>query len=246
MTAEAGTPFSIWARRWMRLAEYQGPRVPDEDDRIAELVALWHEPIPGDWSRGQDPRLLDPERHYLRTHTGGDKIPRGEHAIEHDILCPSPTDPPKDCLGARLVDGVNAVPLARDEGGGRAGNVEADMALLVRHDQEYRVLLVEVKTSSNNAWYAAVENLRQLKLFTQSPPAQGLFYERKNPGLPQALDTTAVVLAPIDFYTAAGAKDAAVSPAAKLFERMREETGFDARLATWDSHRRAVERYEPS
>lgn len=241
-----GAPFTAWSRSWMSLAEYRGRRVPDEEERIAQLVALWHEPILGSWERGVDARLLDAGRHYQRTHTGGSGMPRGEHAIEHEILCRSPADPTKTCLGGELIDGVNAVPLAKDAGGGRAGNVEADLALLVRRDLAYRILLVEVKATSNNAWYAAVENLRQLRLFTASRIARRLFHVRRNEGMPERLGTTAVVLAPLGFYTAAGAKREAVAPAAKLFTRMREETERDLVLATWDSRRRAIERYEPS
>src|SRR3712207_7489533 len=51
--------------------------------------------------------------------------PGGEHALEHEILCPEPNRSETSCLGFPVVDGVNAVPLARDDAGGRAGNVEA-------------------------------------------------------------------------------------------------------------------------
>jgi hypothetical protein len=56
--------------------------------------------------------------------------PRGEHAVEHAILALEPDSNVTTCLGERLLDGVNAVPLTKDAGGKRAGNVEADMLLL--------------------------------------------------------------------------------------------------------------------
>ena len=153
-----GMPFADWSERFMKCAQYTGTHVPDVDARVSQLVALWHEPILPGWERADDAPArrrppLPPHAHWWRPD------PRGEHAIEHDILCPSPADPSVRCLGARLVDGINAVPLARDAAGGRVANVEADMALLVRDDDDWRVLLVEVKVASNNAWYAADENL---------------------------------------------------------------------------------------
>ena len=64
--------------------------------------------------------------------------------------------------------------------------------------------------------------------------------------MPATLATTAVVLAPLAFYTAAGAQGAAVVPAERLFTRIRDETGYDARLATWDASTRAIEPYAVS
>jgi hypothetical protein len=149
------------------------------------------------------------------------------------------------CLGARLVDGVNAVPLAKDSGGGRSGNVEADMVLLVGRGRNFRLLLVEVKVESNNAWYAAVENLRQLKLFLHSTSPRDVFQHRLHElSIPDKLTTTAVVLAPREFYRAAGAKCAAVGPATRLLQKMSENhPEISAVLATWDPVSRTIERY---
>jgi hypothetical protein len=150
----------------MELAGFQGKHVPE--GRVELVHALWREPVPGVWKRDRDPRVLRPETRYCRTHTGGEGIPRGEHKIEHEILEPAPDLTPTTCFDARLIDGVNAVPLAKDAAGGRAGNVEADMLLLLEDEQHYRQVLVEVKDGSNHPWYAAVEALRQLRLFCEN------------------------------------------------------------------------------
>ncbi|MDQ3629994.1 MAG: hypothetical protein M3417_01700 [Actinomycetota bacterium] len=226
----------------MKVAEFRGRNVPSLDDRIEAIVALWSEPIPGLWKRDQDPRLLNPERRYCRTHTGGDRVPRGEHAIEQEILGSGPEITPTMCLGGRLIDGVNAVPLAKDAGGGRAGNVEADMLLLVADDSGYKQLLVEVKARSNHPWYAAVEVLRQLRLFSKSVAPQCLFHTRRpDLTLPHSLPTTAVVLAPAPFYSAPGRNAATIAPSEALLERLRTRFGVDARLATWDQSERLVQ-----
>lgn len=232
--------FSDWAARWIKLARYAGRQVPDLDTRIAAVVDLWREAIPPGWERDQDTRLLDARR-YCRGNHRADSVRRGEHAIEYDVLTPSPSATAATCLGARLVDGVNAVPLAKDAAGGRVGNVEADMLLLVRDGRGYRLHLVEVKVRSNNAWFAAIENLRQLRLFSESRKAQRLFHARRPElMLPGSLAVTAVVLAPAEFYGARGQKAEAVAPAQALLASLRAEEAVDARLATWESDHRVI------
>lgn len=106
----------------------------------------------------------------------------------------------------------------------------------------YRLQLFEVKAGSDNAWFAAVENLRQLKLFLHSRETQLLFHSRCHElDLPQTLPVTAAALAPREFYTARGEKAESVAPAQKLLQRMRAEVGVDARLATWKSDKRVIE-----
>ena len=120
------------------------------------------------------------------------------------------------CYGNSLLDGVNALPLALDAGGGRRANVEADMFLLAEREGAYRRFLCEVKFESNEAWYAAVESLRQLKLLTSSSEPIGVFVHR-TPSLclPSEIPVTALVLAPRSFYEARGKKANAVRPSFK-------------------------------
>lgn len=243
--AIAEPTFREWADSWMELARFTGTLLPEEDERIAKVVALWNEPIPSQWERGRDARLLGhEERHlrYCRRNYRADASRRGEHAIEFELLDPSPAERETLCFGDRLVDGVNAVPLAKDVEGGRSGNVEADMLLLVASQGGYRLLLVEVKEASNHAWFAVVENLRQMKLFAESSAAQSLFREERRPelALPSQLPVTGVVLAPPSFYAARGRKAASVAPAQRLADRMREYVGVDIRLATWEPRKRMI------
>lgn len=143
-------------------------------------------------------------------------------------------------LGSTLVDGVNALPLTTDAGGRRKENIEADMLLLVKGGDTYTHQLIEVKTTSNNAWYAAVQNLRQLKLFSESREAQ-LFHKRwPELELPHVLPVTGVVLAPLAFYMAPNKKAEAVVPAQTLLQHMRVEAKVDVQLTTWDSEQRVI------
>jgi hypothetical protein len=206
--------FTAWAKRWIDLARFNGSTVPDEEARIEALIKLWRAEIPAGWKRSQDVRLVERTRRYCRRNAGPHDLRRGEHIIEYDLLLSDSVVP--TCLGALLVDDVNAVPLARDVGGARNGNVEADLLLLVKNESKYRLLLVEVKVGSNNAWYATVENLRQLKLISNSTEAQRLFHTRcPELKLPHPLPVTGVVLAPESFFNAQGVKAATVAPAEK-------------------------------
>lgn len=72
---------------------------------------------------------------------GGAPRAGSEHELESQILAPDPSRTPTTVLGGRLIDGVNAFPLARDGAGGRAGNVEADLLLLVESNDSSRVIL---------------------------------------------------------------------------------------------------------
>jgi hypothetical protein len=239
---QAGTPFTIWANRWMKLATYRGKTFPEDEGRIDQVVALWDEPIPGAWKREKDLRLLKADRRYCRRNAGEKDLRRGEHALEYEVLAIPGVE--TACFGGQLVDGVNAIPLAKDVSGGRRGNVEADMLLLVEDHGRYEQLLIEVKVRSNHAWYAAVENLRQLKLFLHSAAPKQLFQERRSElNLPRRIPVVAAVLAPEAFYTADGRRSAAVAPAERLLDAMWEHAGVDARLATWAPTERVIKDY---
>lgn len=178
-------------------------------------------------------RLHWPTVRYLRNHRDGAPKQGSEHELEHQILEPDLPAIRVRCDENAIVDGINALPLARDPAGGRRGNVEADMLLLTRQATGYRQWLVEAKTRSNNAWFGVIENLRQLKLFQLSTAAKQVMPTR-HPELSEPIPVTATVLAPAEFYTAAGAKKNAVAPATALINKLRTTAKIDIRLAVWD------------
>lgn len=205
----------------MDLAAFSGPTCDDIDHRIDRITELWARDIPDGWRREDDARLIG-RRRYSRNHASGAPKKDTEHEIEHDILGGGPGPIPKGrCLGNEIVDGVNAIPLARDARGRRAGNVEADLLLLTRSEDTFRQFLLEVKFTSNDAWYAVVENLRQLRLFRESPSAREIFRLRASErSLPDPLPMTAGVLAPKDFYDHPGKKRNSTGYARKLIAAM--------------------------
>jgi hypothetical protein len=240
----ANTSFRSWAQEWMELASYPGPWLPNPETRIERLIGLWKEPVPGTWQwdlRDIPSRLLDGRR-YTR---GDEREPHdGEHKLEHEILCQH-----FDCVRClqhgRLVDGVNAFPLIRDDGGGRNGNVEADLFLLVQGAEGFRLMLAEVKHSANHAWFAAVENLRQLKLLMSGGSASPWFRQR-TPGLdlPMDLPVTGLVVAPRGFYLQPGQKANSVEAAQSLIRALRADCQVDLQLSVWDTQRRTITAYD--
>jgi hypothetical protein len=213
----------------MVIAVNRGPSFLEIQYRVDQLIELWREPIPGQWERGKDSQLLG-----ARYRRGDFNSPRnGEHAIEKQIL--HQYFDRVQCCGCTLLDGVNAVPLVRDPGGGRNTNVEADMFLLGEQKGSYRLFLCEVKHESNNAWSAAVENVRQLRLLLSSRELLGVFRHR-NPAmdLPSEIPVSALVVAPRSFYSHRGQKANAVQPALSLLEQVKAELGVNVRLGVWD------------
>jgi len=116
------------------------------------------------------------------------------------------------------------------------------MLLLLVGEDGPRQVLIEVKANSNNAWYAAVELLRQLRLFVDSCAAQRILRLRGSvAGLPHELPLTGLVVARPAFFSAPGQKTNAVEPARRLLARMNTNVGVDARLAEWHSLGRTIE-----
>ncbi len=229
------TEFSDWRNCWFAQAKYQGHYVPDVDGRINTLIDLWRVPIPGNWQRTIDTPLLG--QRYRRGDVGAPRS--GEHRIEYEML----DDPLTNlrCMGAKVVDGINAMPLVRDEAGGRNANVEADVMLLLHDGRYHRLALLEVKDGANNPWYAAVENLLQVKLLSTNPEQRRLFHARQRVALPQEdLPVVGLVVAPLAYYRSPGQKSLAVQPAQRLHDRFRRELGVDLHLAIWDATARTV------
>ncbi len=187
-----------------------------------KILAHWQRPIPAPWQRGDDARLLTGR--YQR---GDADAPRnGEHAIELAILGAVPG---LSFLGWTVVDGVNAVTQSRDAGGGRRGNVEADLLLLLRHGDNYALALCEVKSAANDPWYAVVENLRQCKLLVSGAPVRDLFQRRLPHPIPAQLPVIGAVVAPRAFY----ARESLIH-AQRLIPALQAAGAPAIHLAVWD------------
>jgi hypothetical protein len=231
--------FSAWRDRWQRLASFKGAHLPDPDHRIDQLLALWQEPVPGRWQRelGWD---IDKWKESPYRRSDLESPHAGEHTMEREILI----DRRKTVtlLGEPLLYGINAVPLVCDfSDHGRRANVETDLLLLSRNGVGYRLTLCEVKATADHPWFAAVELLRQMRLFLLSPAAQSLMAELGFlPAGNANIALTGLVVAPADYYSAKGKKGNALAHAHRLLHRMRQHYKLDVRLAVWNAERNSI------
>lgn len=222
--------FSAWRDRWQRPASFEGSHLPNPDHRIDQLLALWQEPVPGKWQRelGWD---TDKWRKGPYRRSDLESPHAGEHAMEREILIDRRER--VTLLGEPLLYGINAVPLACDfSDHGRRANVETDLLLLSRNGAGYRLALCEVKATADHPWFAAVELLRQMRLFLLSLAAQSLMAELGFlPAEKANIALTGLVVAPADYYSYKGKKGNALAPARRLLRKMQQHYNVDVRLA---------------
>lgn len=217
---------SAWSTRFSEAGTFKKAHLPDADERIRALHLLWDAPLDVRWHRDIEDHRWNGRR-YRR---GDHEAPHpGEHWLEHDIL--NRLDSVR-CLGGRLVDGVNAFPL------GQPGKVvEADLVLLAEIDGQMRILVVEAKWKdaapwgSNDPWYAVVENLKQLRLFTANRHARR-FFHRRDPRLAADIPVSGVVLAPAQYFGRTGKLGNSLEPARKLIDSMKSRV--EVLLAAYD------------
>ena len=102
-----------------------------------------------------------------------------------------------------------------------------------------RLLLTEVKIDNENAWYAVIENLLQLKLLQAHQQPHELFRRRLRPSLPDKVPLSGLVLAPEGYYCKPRKKAASVEPARALIERLKP-LDVDIQLAVWNPANRSI------
>ena len=111
----------------------------------------------------------------------------------------------------------------------------------------YRMFLCEVKDRANDPWYAAVECLRQLRLFLENAESRNVFAHRKSVcGVLAETPVTGLVVAPINYYSRRGRGHNAVQLTFELLERFALEFGVDVRLSVWDAGASEIRSLQPA
>ena len=231
---------SAWRKRILeREGRFPGANLTDIAGRIDRLLQFLNEPVKEEWLRGVEDKLWQEENGgLLRLRRGRRSASKeiahrnGERDVEFRVLG-SDADKVK-CLDGQLIDGVDAFPLVKDK------TIEADMLLLMQHGGgQYRLLLTEVKIDNENAWYAVIENLLQLKLLQAHQQPHELFRRRLRPSLPDKVPLSGLVLAPEGYYCKPRKKAASVEPARALIERLKP-LDVDIQLAVWNPANRSI------
>lgn len=202
--------------------------MPTPEEKIGQLIELWNQKIPDSWQRESLPKTF--EWGYRRS-LGGRK-PTPEHELEKRLF--------KSSL---KIDGycsvdlfANAFPLAKWR------TVEADMVAVAKIDAATEVLVIEAKDKANNAWYAAVENLRQLKLFDANRRTNLEFLKNKvSDCVWGELKMTGLVIAPPDFFEHKGQKGNATQPAKNLVAAFQRKLGVRVLLGKWHKDSSRIE-----
>ncbi len=234
-----------WGAEWLGLGSSVGwDNGPDIDERIDHALKLWDElaTIAPAWKResmGYPGGLDDRDVRYRRGNK--DKARDPEHELEHELLVGNPV---RECLGWTVADGINEIPLVNS----RSGQITADVLLLGRRECEWRIFLLEVKSTSNDPWYAALEHLRQLAMFLAGGDMRRLFHQRGwDLPQPDTIPVKGLVFAPSRFYRRENGSthSAHVEPTRRLFERLRaHDARADVKLATHGLSRHEVVEYE--
>jgi hypothetical protein len=237
--ARASSNFKAWRDAWDELGEFHGPKLPDPDRRISEVLALWQARIPEPWMRSEAeiPKRILSKQRYTRGNLNG--IRRGEHEIEYEIL--SMRFDSVKCLDRPLLDGVNAYPVVKDSAGGRNDDIEPDLVLLCGPIDSALVLVGDVKKTDGNPWSALVQNLRQFRLFTANPVCASLFGQRGVKA--NVVQACAAVIAPKTFYGSRGQKANSLLHAHKLSEAILLAHNVTSELLVWDAGLAQLERY---
>ena len=151
-------------------------------------------PVRRGWTRPNIEDHLWAAGPYRRSDRGKPSGP--ERTIEDQILgAATHVAEGRLCLDGHVIDAIKAIPLTRRP------KIEADVLLLVDRGDAVRQYLAEVKGAANNPWYAAIELLRQMRLFAASHTVD--YFHHKNPKLPPRLSVTGLVLAPEIYYKTA-------------------------------------------
>ena len=210
-----------WVTAWTALAKQPPSGVGDATAKIDAVLELCQVPVRRDWTRPDIKDHLWTAGPYRRGDRGRPSGP--ERTIEHQIIgANAQVAERRSCLGGRVIDAINAIPLTRRP------KVEADLLLLVDHGPEVRQYLAEVKAAANNPWYAAVELLRQFRLFAASHTAD--YFHRKHTQLPAGLPATGLVLASRAYYKNADQ----LEQTWRLVDSIYGHADLDIRVAVWD------------
>jgi hypothetical protein len=226
-----------WYQKWQDQADFNGSHVPDEQARIKSIIALWSEKVPDGWRREDLP-----EGDIYRR--GDRESPNtGKHQIEYDIIS-NPITVFSDKYRFRPI--INAFPCATDPNGGRAGNVEIDLLGILTIGEANHPLICEIKTGkkgSKNPWYAAVENLRQLRLFIDNKENLAYIKERCLNANMNFAAPVGIVIGKPGYYTAKGQKFNSMEPTQRLLNELKARHN-DARiiLAKWCKNCKRIDR----
>lgn len=204
MSAGQNKKFTDWSVAWKDCRKRSN---------TAQILKLWQNPLPQNWKR----KIWEGKLGYRKR--SDDK---GEQQIEARLLnCDGGVDVVLDSKTIQLKAIYHNFPLANQ----RSGQVIADAFGVLEAGNTQRTLMIEVKVSDRNPWYALVENLQQVRL-ARACAQEVTQFVKKQTGQSPERGTWGLVLAPKKYYERHGREAAACK---HLLEELKKRT--QARVA---------------
>jgi hypothetical protein len=155
--------FHEWSAKWTERRQYTGTQILDRDLplHIRYIQSLWHIKLPLAWERKNWAYLK--QRGFRR----GDKHdPQPEHKLEKKLFARPAWVVKGGKLPMYLYPELNEISFGNQGHGQR----KIDVLAVLKIGGRTIPLAIEMKgKSTNNCWFAVVENLQQLRLLHSYP-----------------------------------------------------------------------------
>ncbi len=220
-----------WSAQWTRGRRYTGAQISEQTlpSRITSVINLWNIEMPLDWERKNWAFLQ--QRGFRR---GDEHDPQPEHKLEKEFFDLPAWEVKGGALPMCLFPELNEISFGNQGDGQR----KIDVLALLKIADKTTPLAIEMKgKSTNNCWFAVVENLQQLRLLHSYPQSRLALNRWLKPfeRLPLS-QSWGMVLAPPTFFDAKGQKQNSFRQAKELIRALRKELGIIILLAAFNKN----------
>jgi len=220
-----------WSAQWARGRQYTGAQISKQalPSRIESVTSLWNMEMPLGWERENWAFLK--QRGFRR---GDEHSPQPEHKLEKDLFDLPTWQVKGGTISMKLYPELNEISFGNQGDGQR----KIDVLALLEIEDRTTPLAIEMKgKSTNNCWFAVVENLQQLRLLHSYPQSRLALNRWLKPfeHLPLS-QSWGMVLAPPPFFDAKGQKQNSFRQAKELILALRNELGIIVLLAAFNKN----------
>jgi hypothetical protein len=223
--------FHDWSTQWAQGRQYTGTQISEQalPSRIKSVINLWNLEMPLAWERG-DWAFLQ-QRGFRR---GDEHDPQPEHKLERELFDLRVWEVKGGTLPMHLYPELNEISFGNQGDGQR----KIDVLALLRIEDRTTPLAIEMKgKSTNNCWFAVVENLQQLRLLRSYPQSRLALNPWLEPFEQLPLSHSwGMVLAPPSFFDAKGQKQNSFRQAKELIRALRNELEVIILLAAFNNN----------
>lgn len=191
--------FATWSAEWKKLRETQD---------VEKAIEMWRAKKASDWERTDWTGEIESYRHKIKSDRGEKKIERllFERKEGFEIR-----------VGEHVIGAFKATYHQKPLANQKSGQVIADASgvLKLRKGKKVHPLMVEVKDTANDCWYALIECLQQVQMARAYPD-----FKKTCPGT-DGEGVWGMVLAPEDYFTTKRS-DSLMSLCNALLKRLKQ------------------------